>query len=141
MELTIIITNVEKIIPAIPAIKDKTTDSAKICFLMSHGVAPSARRIPISLVRSLTTISIMLIIPITPESKINPPTTNETTFKIVNNPLILEYSAYKSKFPIARSSFGEIVCLVFKSSKILGFRSVIGYPSLAVIAIHPTTSP
>ena len=63
-----------KIIPAMPAIKDNTTDSVKICLIMVAGVAPNALRMPISWVRSFTIISIIFTIPIIPEPKIKMPT-------------------------------------------------------------------
>ena len=58
--------NAPKIIPIIPAINVKNTDSKTICLRMSLGVAPSALRIPISLVLSFTEISKIFPIPITP---------------------------------------------------------------------------
>ncbi|MNL06701.1 hypothetical protein D3C87_1273460 [compost metagenome] len=61
-------------IPNIPEIIVKNMDSDKICPRIAPGVAPKALRIPISFVRSLTTISIIFEIPITPEIKTNVPT-------------------------------------------------------------------
>ena len=50
-------TNPPKIIPNIPATVVKKTDSRTTCLLISTGVAPIARLIPISLVRSFTVIN------------------------------------------------------------------------------------
>ena len=61
-------------IPAIPEIIVKKIDSNNICDLIAHGVAPRALLIPISFVLSFTTINIMLLIPITPESNTKIPT-------------------------------------------------------------------
>ncbi|MNY75699.1 hypothetical protein D3C86_2150550 [compost metagenome] len=52
----------------------KNIDSDNICDRIAPGVAPKALLIPISFVRSFTTISIIFEIPITPEIKTNVPT-------------------------------------------------------------------
>ena len=58
-------TNEPRIIPKIPAIIVKKTDSNIICTRTSPGVAPRALLTPSSLVLSLTEISNILPIPIT----------------------------------------------------------------------------
>ncbi|MCY1246134.1 hypothetical protein D9M72_593400 [compost metagenome] len=119
----------------------KNIDSDNICPLIAPGVAPKALLIPISFVRSLTTISMIFEIPITPEIKTNVPTKYAITFKILNKLCTLLNCSYKSKFPTALSSVGFIECNAFIISKILGFKSVIEVSSFAVSAIHPTLSP
>ena len=57
---------IPKIIPIIPPIKDKITDSIKNCISIILVVAPTAFLIPISLVLSVTDTSIMFITPIPP---------------------------------------------------------------------------
>ena len=53
-------------IPRIPPAKVKIKVSERNCTIISLFLAPSARRIPISRVRSLTVASIIFIIPIPP---------------------------------------------------------------------------
>ena len=56
------------IIPIVPAIIVRNTDSNIICFLIWFGLAPIALLIPISFVRSFTDINKIFPIPITPAS-------------------------------------------------------------------------
>ena len=49
--------------------KDKNAVSIRNCRMISDCLAPNARRIPISLVRSLTLASMMFIMPIPPTNK------------------------------------------------------------------------
>jgi len=52
--------------PTIPPINDNVNASIINCILISHVFAPTAIRIPISLVLSVTETSIIFIIPIPP---------------------------------------------------------------------------
>ena len=65
---------IPRINPKIPDTKVITTLSNKIWFLTSAGFAPKARRIPISLVRSVTVINKMLEMAITPARMVKVPT-------------------------------------------------------------------
>ena len=71
--------------PVNPAIAVSTTLSLIICFNIVNGVAPNARRIPISCVRSRTVTSIMLLTPITPDNNVPNPTIHTRKFKPPNN--------------------------------------------------------
>ena len=51
-----------------PPVIQSAEDSAKNCAVMSRRLAPSARRIPISRMRSVTLVSIMFIMPMPPTS-------------------------------------------------------------------------
>ena len=55
-------------IPAIPPSSESTSDSIKNCIKMSCRLAPSALRIPISRVRSVTDTSMMFMMPMPPTS-------------------------------------------------------------------------
>jgi len=54
--------------PRTPPMRDMTTDSTRNCPTMSPLVAPSARLVPISRVRSVTLTSMMFMMPIPPTS-------------------------------------------------------------------------
>ena len=60
-----------RIVPTMPPNTDSTTDSVRICVVMSDRRAPSALRSPISRVRSVTTISMMFMMTM-------PPTTSDS---------------------------------------------------------------
>ena len=57
-------------IPITPPTIESTTVSARNCRVMSDWRAPRARRIPISLVRSVTVASMMFMIPMPPTIKV-----------------------------------------------------------------------
>ena len=59
---------------------------------IAAGGAPMALRIPISLVRSFTTMSMMLLTPITPASSVPIPTIHTRALMPINNPCILPNS-------------------------------------------------
>jgi hypothetical protein len=52
----------------------RTTDSQTTCVITGEGVAPTARRTPISLVRSRTMTSMMLLTPMIPAASVPTPT-------------------------------------------------------------------
>ena len=64
---------------------------------MANGVAPTARRRPISLVRSLTMISMMLETPITPAARVPAPTIQSRMEIPRNSPWILPNSSSRLK--------------------------------------------
>ena len=67
--------------PIAPPSNDSTTASVKNCVLTFDGLAPTAMRIPISRVRSLTDTSMMFMMPI-------PPTRSEIDATAPSNMLI-----------------------------------------------------
>ena len=107
-------TNAPKIIPIIPARTVKNTDSKMICDLTSEGVAPSALLIPISLVRSLTEISNILPIPITPANIVAIPTTSDKKVSPLAKFIVFLNTSPRLNPPIARSSSGSILWICFK---------------------------
>ena len=58
-----------KMMPIIPPVALTSTVSLRNCPRMSCSVAPRARRMPISLVRSVTLASMMFMMPMPPTSK------------------------------------------------------------------------
>ena len=90
--------------PVRPAIVVSTTDSFMIIDTTENGVAPSALRTPISLVRSLTVISMMFDTPTTPASSVAPPTTQLITTSTMKNVSSLPNSTNMLNEPIARWS-------------------------------------
>ena len=79
--VTVLDTPTPSEIPIAPPSNDSTTASVKNCTLTFDGLAPTAMRIPISLVRSLTDTSIMFMMPI-------PPTRSEIDATAPSNMLI-----------------------------------------------------
>ena len=62
-----------KAMPKSPAMMVSTMLSTMICVRMFEGLAPMARRMPISLVRSRTVTIMMLLTPIAPDSRVPMP--------------------------------------------------------------------
>jgi hypothetical protein len=100
-ELAIAIRPVPAATPNRPAISVSTIDSFITIATIDDGVAPSALRTPISLVRSLTVISMMFDTPTTPASRVAPPTTQLTTTSTRNSMLSLPNSTNRLNEPIA----------------------------------------
>ena len=75
-----------KMIPIMPAMSVKKTDSKIICIRTSEGVAPMALRIPNSLVRSFTDINKMFPMPITPAIMVASPTIKDKKVSPLENP-------------------------------------------------------
>ena len=63
-----------KRMPVMPATRVRMTLSEMICESIIFGVAPMARRMPISVVRSLTVTIMMLLTPMAPASNVPMPT-------------------------------------------------------------------
>ena len=76
-----------RIVPMTPPNIDSTTDSVRICAMMSARRAPSALRRPISRVRSVTTMSMMFMMTMPPTTS-DRPTTPTSTAKM---PLVAEW--------------------------------------------------
>ena len=66
--------------PLMPATAVSTMLSAIICERIMQGVAPMARRIPISMVRSFTVTIMMLLTPMAPASSVPMPTNHTSRF-------------------------------------------------------------
>jgi len=78
--------------PRYPASVVSTSASKTICPMTVSGVAPTARRMPISLVRSRTMTSMMLLTPMTPAASVPMPTIQTSARIPVNSPVIWLYS-------------------------------------------------
>ena len=100
-------TRAPKIIPIKPARTVKNTDSRIIWDLTSLGVAPKALLIPISFVLSLTEISKILPIPITPASIVATPTTRDKNVKPFAKFMVFLKISPRLNPAIALSSLGS----------------------------------
>ena len=109
--------------------------------VIANGVAPTARRTPISLVRSLTMTSMMLLTPITPAASVPIPTIQTRPRIPVKRPLILLNSTSELKWPSARGSSGATRCRSFSTASAFVSRTEAGVPSLGMSANQPTRSP
>ena len=96
-----------RIIQRIPENKVRNTDSNKIKFRTSAGVAPRARRTPSSLVRSLTEISKIFPIPITHARIVAAPIISDKKVSQFANPRMRPNISPRLKDPKARSSVGS----------------------------------
>ena len=74
--------------------------------MIDAGVAPIALRIPISLVRSFTTISMMLLTPTMPANKVPIPTIQRNAEMPSNKPRTCWNSASRLNPPMPRGSLG-----------------------------------
>ena len=102
--------NTPKLIPAIPAIRVSTRLSIIIWLRMLNGVAPRARRTPISCVRSRMVTIIMLLTPTTPAKRVPKPTISISTLmprkRLAN---ILNWRS-RLKPDTASGSVGDMSC-------------------------------
>ena len=92
--------------PPMPATSVSTVLSAIICPRIWRGVAPMARRMPISVVRSFTLTIIMLDTPITPASKVPRPMSQMRKFTPLNRLSIIPKMSCVFRRNIACSSSG-----------------------------------
>src|SRR5579875_3473937 len=68
--------------PASPPKSPSAVDSARNCAAMCRGLAPSARRRPISLARSSTATRVVLPIPTAPMTRAIPASARNTAFRL-----------------------------------------------------------
>ena len=128
-------------IPKSPASVVSSVLSAIICRAMIHGEAPMARRMPISLVRSLTVTSMMLLTPTAPEMSVPKPMSQMSACSP-----ILRYDRALSSFSalnphIALSSSGAIWCRSLRTELMFFSISVAGIEGCATAMRTCTTSP
>ena len=83
-------------VPMMPPVTQSVADSMRNCRVISPRVAPSARRTPISRMRSVTLVSIMFMMPM-------PPTTSEIP---ATDPMMSE-NAFMKPFIASISDFME----------------------------------
>ena len=98
------------------------SDSCMIIMTMDRGVAPSALRSPISRVRSLTTISMMLPTPTAPAKIVPIATIQLNTLMPVNSPWTLSNSSWRLKLPNTPLSSGLtfLICERYFFTSVLG---------------------
>ena len=85
--------------PITPPSIDSAPVSTMNCSTMCRRVAPSARRMPISRVRSVTLASMMFMMPMPPTSSEMPATTTSMTFHTII-----------CRLAFSRSSHGTTIC-------------------------------
>ena len=123
--------------PEVPATRVRSTLSDSICTTMSTGLAPMARRIPISRVRSLTIIHIMFPTPITPAISEPMPTKNASIARPMKRLLMVSNISDTSMKLIALSSAGWIGWLSDTARRIPFCNSAGVCPSSAVYMKNP----
>src|SRR5690606_2155205 len=127
--------------PTNPAKVVKTMASKRICRLTIVGVAPRARRTPISWVLSLTVIKRMLLMAITPARRVSIPTIREKPCRTMVKALILLNISDMLKLPMARSSLGWMLYLALRMSLIWRSTWATWNPGSTAMAIQPIRSP
>ena len=124
-----------KRIPLIPATEVSTILSLMICPRMLCGVAPIARRMPISVVRSFTVTIMMFETPMAPANNVPIPTSHISKLtpenKLSTNPNITSVLNTVTAF----SSVGSIWCARATTSRMRGAILLITTPGLAVALI------
>ena len=118
---TISITPTPLIIPIYPKIVVITNDSITIERSIERGFAPNALRIPISLVRSLTVILMILLTPTTPEINIAMPMTQIKMLIVLNilrvsNELIISLSIHTPRLSSGEKSW---MAAIFRFNSVL----------------------
>ena len=134
-------TNTVKRMPIIPATMVRTTLSAIICERMFDGVAPMARRIPISVVRSFTVTIMMLLTPMAPARSVPMPTSMMRKFTPENRLSSIPNITSELNTLMAFSSVGSIWCAFAMTRRIFDVMSLIATPRFAVTAMRCTVSP
>ena len=109
--------------------------------MIVNGLAPTARRMPISLVRSRTMISMMLVTPIAPAARVPMPTIQIRVRMPPKRPWIFPYSSSRLKCPKARVSSGATLWRSLSRARTFSSATEAGTPSFAVTANQPTRSP
>ena len=112
-----------------------------ICDRIIRGVAPMARRMPISEVRSRTVTIMMFDTPITPASRVPIPISQMRMFTPLNRLSIMAKNISVLRMVTAFSSVGSTWCPEATAARIFGRMSLITTPSRAVTAITSTASP
>ena len=127
-----------KRMPLIPATSVSTILSEMICERIIFGVAPMARRIPISVVLSRTVTIIMFETPMAPANSVPRPTSHIRMLTPLNRLLIIWNISSVLKTPQPSSSVGSTKCALAMVSRIRGVIFDITTPGLPVAAIKST---
>ena len=134
-------TTTPKMMPLMPATKVRITLSEIICERIVFGVAPMARRMPISVVRSFTVTIMMLLTPIAPASKVPIPTIQMrklTPLKRLSS-IWKRTSVLNTISPF--SSVGSMECALATTSLMRWVMLLITTPCLPVVAMMSTALP
>ena len=134
-------TSTAKSIPLMPATAVSITLSDIICPRMFFGVAPMARRMPISVVLSLTVTIIMLLTPIAPASRVPMPTSSMRKFTPEKRLSSMPNSTSVLNKVTAFSSVGSILWACATTVRILSVMLLMVTPRCAVTHIRCTLSP
>ena len=108
---------------------------------MFDGVAPMARRIPISVVRSFTVTIMMLLTPMAPARSVPMPTSMMRKFTPENRLSSIPNITSELNTLMAFSSVGSIWCAFAMTRRIFDVMSLIATPRFAVTAMRCTVSP
>ena len=109
--------------------KASTKLSERICEMMARGGAPSARRMPISCVRSLTSTSMMLLTPTMPASSVPSPTNHVSHAMPRKSPITLSNISAVAIVQTAFSSSGEMMWRANTASRHAFSTSLLGVSS------------
>ena len=108
---------------------------------MSRGVAPMARRMPISVVRSLTVTIMMLLTPMAPASMVPRPMSRIRKLIPTKRLSISENISSVLSTNMACLSSGLNLCSRAMTSRSMGSTAVMLTPDFPVMHIRSTTSP
>ena len=112
--------------PKTPATNVSTKASLMICEMIVRGLAPNARRTPISCVRSRTVTSMMLLMPTIPASRVPRPTIHVRIFSPRNRLLAISTCSLMFQIITAFVSSGDSVwrlltiCFMLSSTRGMG---------------------
>ena len=123
-----------KSIPLIPATAVRRMLSDNICESIILGVAPMARRIPISVVRSFTVTIMIFETPMAPASKVPIPMSHIRKLTPLNRLSSMVKSSSVLKSVTAFSSVGSTVCALAITVRMRSVMELITTPGLAVTA-------
>ena len=127
--------------PLIPATLVSRMLSEIICPRMLWGVAPMARRMPISVVRSRTVTIMMLLTPMAPASSVPMPTSHTRKLTPLNRLSIMPKSTSVLNTITPRSSVGSTSWARAMTALMRFVSELIFTPGLPVMAIRCTSSP
>ena len=120
------------VIPLSPATRVSTMLSLMICVSISVGVAPMALRMPISVVRSFTVTTMMLLTPMAPDISVPSPMSHTSTLTPMKRLSMSPNIASAFTLITACVSVGLMACACFSICSTLSCTSAMLYPLRAV---------
>ncbi len=127
--------------PLMPATNVSRMLSAIICERIMRGVAPMARRMPISVVRSRTVTIMMLLTPMAPASRVPIPTSHTRKLTPLKRLSSMENITSVLTMVSAFSSSGATSCVCPTTSRMRGTKVFVLTPGRATRQIIVTLSP